>query len=245
MTAPPQTETKPATRDIWPGIPPHLIPDYDSIVTEDNTPVGNIFSEKQMRLLTESLYSSWPGPGNERPFLALSNVPLFYMLRQPPLVPDVMLSLNVGAPTIFRPERNLSYFVWDYGKPPEVVIDIISDQESKDIDNKIRDYAQMAVLYYILFDPVGYVQSRPLRAFALRSSGYTEIEPGKLPGVGLGMTLWRGTFEGKEDTWLRWCNAEGKLILTGAERVKQLEEENARLRARLRELGVDLGDTRV
>ena len=56
-------------------LPAELRPCVDHIVTEDDTPVDNIFSEKQQRLLTEPLYSSWT-PG--RLFLAAANVGLFY-----------------------------------------------------------------------------------------------------------------------------------------------------------------------
>ena len=37
------------------------------LITEDDEPVDNLFSEKQQRLLTESLYTSWDGPGDDRP----------------------------------------------------------------------------------------------------------------------------------------------------------------------------------
>ena len=33
-------------------------PDISAVVTEDGAPVENIFSEKQMRLLTEPLYAA-------------------------------------------------------------------------------------------------------------------------------------------------------------------------------------------
>jgi hypothetical protein len=36
--------------------------EVDEIVTEDEAPVDNIFSEKQQRLLAEPLYSSWTPP---------------------------------------------------------------------------------------------------------------------------------------------------------------------------------------
>ena len=62
----------------------------------------------------------------------------------------------------------------------------------------------------------------------------------------LGLTLWRGSFEGTDATWLRWCDHDGNVIATGAERAEQereraeQERERAeRLAARLRELGVD------
>ena len=47
-----------------------MTPDISALITEDDTPVDNLPSEKQQRLLTEPLYSSWTGPGDNRPFLA-------------------------------------------------------------------------------------------------------------------------------------------------------------------------------
>ena len=38
-------------------------PDVSHLVTEDDTPVDNLFSERQMALLRETLYTSWAGPG--------------------------------------------------------------------------------------------------------------------------------------------------------------------------------------
>src|SRR5713101_1725541 len=52
---------------------PDLVPNLDELITEDDVPVDSIFAEKQQRLLTEPLYSSWPGPGVGRCFLALAN----------------------------------------------------------------------------------------------------------------------------------------------------------------------------
>ena len=87
----------------------------ETLVTEDDTPVDNVFSEKQQRLLTEPLFTSWPGPGEEQPFVAMANVGLFYALRRAPLAPDVLLSLGVRLPADIRLKHNRSYFVWEYG----------------------------------------------------------------------------------------------------------------------------------
>ncbi len=75
------------TADEW--------PDISGIVTEDDTPVDNLFSEKQQRLLTDSLNSSWK-PG--RSFLSAADVGIFYDPDEPPIVPDVFMSLDVTAP---------------------------------------------------------------------------------------------------------------------------------------------------
>jgi hypothetical protein len=62
----------------------------------------------------------------------------------------------------------------------------------------------------------------------------------------LGLCLWDGVYEGKRDVWLRWCNAGGEMIPTGAERAEQerLAKEAAlqraeRLAAQLRALGFE------
>jgi hypothetical protein len=74
---------------------PDVVPDIAALITEDDTPVDNLSSEKQQRLLTEPLYSSWEGPGENRPFLAVANVGVFSQARTPAIVPDMFLSLDV------------------------------------------------------------------------------------------------------------------------------------------------------
>jgi hypothetical protein len=64
-----------------------MLPEVEHLITEDDTPVDNLPSEKQQRLLTEPLYSSWTGPGEGRTFLVAANVGVFYMLRSPAIVP--------------------------------------------------------------------------------------------------------------------------------------------------------------
>jgi hypothetical protein len=37
----------------------------------------------------------------------------------------------------------------------------------------------------------------------------------------LGLTLWQGPFENWDTVWLRWCDRQGRVIPTGAERADQ------------------------
>ena len=60
-----------------------IMTDIQCLITEDDTPVDNLPSEKQQRLLTEPLYSAWAGPGEGRTFLAAANVGIFAHLAQP------------------------------------------------------------------------------------------------------------------------------------------------------------------
>jgi hypothetical protein len=215
--------------------------------------VDGIYAEKQMRLLVGPLHSTWQGPGEGRKFLALANVGLFYAVKKPPLVPDVMLSLDVEVGDDHRAKENNSYFVWILGKPPEVAIEIVSNTEGEEDARKFRLYAQLGILYYVIWDPDQHLRSDRLRIFTLSENRYTPLPGGFLPVVGLGLTMWHGRFENAEETWLRWCDSSGVLIPTGAERAEQerqraeqehqrAEQEHARaerLAHRLRAMGAD------
>lgn len=203
------------------GVPPEAIPDLTNIETEDGAPVDNIFVEKQNRLLTEPLYSSWAGPGDERPFLALANVGLFHTYRQPPLVPDVLLGIDVELGQDLRLKENRSYFIWILGKPPDVAVEIVSDRHGDEEYYKMRMYARVGVLFYVIFDPENRLEHGVLRAFVLQRNRYEPVEPDWLPEVGLGLKLWEGKYEGQHQTWLRWCDRDGMPVATGAEKAAE------------------------
>lgn len=80
------SKDKPLPRELWLRV--------DHLITEDDTPVDNLFSAKQQRLLVDSLYSS-SATTIRRPFLADANVAVFYAVQQDPMVPDVFVSLDV------------------------------------------------------------------------------------------------------------------------------------------------------
>lgn len=213
---------------------PDVRPSVEHLVTEDDTPVDNLFSEKQQRLLTEPLYASWPGPGQGRPFLAMANVGLFYAVEQPPFVPDMLLSLNVRCPADLWPKSHRSYFMWEYGKPPDVVVEIVSNRRGGEDSDKLEGYAQIRVPYYVIFDPECMLRGEILRVFELQRFHYRPLDDAiALPGIGLGLRQWHGVFEDHDNTWLRWVDADGQLIATGAERAEHSEQraEHAEQRA--------------
>jgi hypothetical protein len=72
-----------------------ITPDMQSLSTEDDTPVDNLPSEKPQRLLTEPLYSSWTAASAGRPFLAAAKGGIFSVARNPAIVPDRFLRLEV------------------------------------------------------------------------------------------------------------------------------------------------------
>lgn len=134
-----------------------------------------------------------------------------------------------------------------------MVAEIVSNREGGELDRKLDEYARMGVLYYVVYDPQLKLKGAALRVFVLRDGEYQELERPYLSRVGLGLKLWDGVFEDREDTWLRWCDEQSNVILTGEERARmeaeradyeatarrEAEDRAAHFAAKLRELGVD------
>ena len=213
----------------------YYVPDANQLITEDNTPVDNFASAKQQRLLVGSLYSSL----QNQTFLAEANVGIYYTDLQPPIVPDVFLSLDAQVPENWWEKQNRCYMVWRFGKPPEVAIEIVSNKEGAELGKKLGIYEHMRVSYYVVYDPTHQLGEQVLRVYELRGRRYFETTETWLEQVGLGLTLWQGQFEGRQDVWLRWCYQDGVVVLTGDERASQAEQRAQLLAEKLRELGVD------
>ncbi len=239
--------TDAVSNDPIQSIPVELCPVVDHLVTEDDTPVDNIFSEKQMRLLTEPLYSSWAESAGVRSFVAMSNVGLFFDVHRPPLVPDVLLSLKVKLPPDIRAKKHRSYFIWEYGKPPDVVIEVVSNREGDEDTKKLEAYAEIGVSDYAIFDPDRLLSPELLRVYRLVEGKYSKMdEPIWFPKVGLGLCVWQGAYEDWDNVWLRWVDAKGVPVPTGRESTEserqraEFERQRADLLAeQLRQLGVD------
>jgi Putative restriction endonuclease len=230
MSAPVAPEVEHGTLTI---LPPELRPSVEHLVTEDDTPVDSVYSEKQMRLLTRPLYSSWTGLMGDGMFLALANVGMFFGINQPPLVPDVLLSVGVKVPDDIREKRHRSYFFWEYGKSPEAVIEVVSNLEGNELGLKKKQYARIGIPIYVVWDPLQLLSKTALQVFGLRLKSYETTSPSWFDDIGLGLQVWHGEFEHLEADWLRWCDKEGQLIPLGEERAEQekLRAERERMRA--------------
>jgi Uma2 family endonuclease len=233
-----------------------VAPDISELITENDDPVDNFASAKEQRLLVACLYSAL----KDQTFLAEANVGIFHTGGEPVIVPDVFLSFDVQVPEDWWEKNNRCYMVWKLGKPPDLVLEIVSNQVGKELGEKLLIYQKMRVSYYVVYDPSHQLGEQILRIYELRGRHYVEMQETWLEQVGLGLTLWQGSFEEREDTWLRWCDRNGLLLLTGDEKADQesqradqesqradqesqrADQESQRanqLAAKLRELGFD------
>jgi Uma2 family endonuclease len=127
--------------------------------------------------------------------------------------PDVFVVLDTQ-----KHERK-SWVVWEEdGRTPDIVIEITSPStEATDRGEKMRIYARLLrVSAYYIYDPF----SQQLDGYLLSGREYQPLLPdeaGHLPCPPLGLSL--GVFPGRVDLtrsevtpWLRWVDAEGRVI---------------------------------
>ena len=227
-------------------------PEIDHLITEDDEPLDNLPSERQARLLADSLYAGgWQGPpvdedGRPRPFLAATNVGLFASTKETAIVPDVFVSLDVTPQAPIWDKKNRSYFFWVFGKAPELVLEIVSNREGGELDDKRRRYARMGIMYYVVYDPARHLGGPTLHAFSLREGRYVSMDPW-FAALGLGLREQDGEFEGVHARWLRWHTKDGALLPTGGERaeVAETRAEVAETRAEVAEMRAEVAETRA
>jgi hypothetical protein len=206
---------------------PEYAPNYDSLVTEDEKPVDNVYSERQHALLTNTLIDSWKGPGEGCPRFITTNVGLFYSDNEPPFAPDVLVSLDVSPPQgELSLKENRSYYIWKYNKPPDLLVEVVSNTEGGELTTKMKGYARLGALYYVVWDPFQFLGKKDLYCFALERRKYVPCDTW-FPELELGLRIWEGAYGDMPATYLRWCDRDGNLIPTGAERAEQ-EKQRAK-----------------
>jgi Uma2 family endonuclease len=137
--------------------------------------------------------------------------------------PDVFVALDVP-----KGER-LSWVSWEEGKTPDVVIELLSDSTANfDKTKKKQIYQnQMHVPEFYWFDPFN---PQDWAGFHLRSGQYHSTPPnaqGHLLCSVLNLTLvqWQGIFKQVDNTWLRWGNLKGDILLTAEEQEYRRAEQ--------------------
>jgi len=202
------------------------LPTAKDLPDSDDTPVDNELQDLIPHLLKVILAFIW----SERMdwFFGI-DMGVYYHPGKPAIVPDGFLS--VGVPRIIDEGLRLSYLLWEETRVPILVLEVVSQTPRKEYTQKKQDYAEMGILYYVIYNPLRKRKPR-LEAYKLEGENYQllEGEPIWLEEIGLGIGKERGIFQGIEREWLYWYDREGKRYLTPEERLKT--SENQALEAR-------------
>lgn len=212
-----------------------LPPTQDELPYDDGEPMETLRHRQQMNLLIDPLYpwlrDHYPGGsfvnGNMFVYYSLAQV-----RNQDFKGPDVFVALDVE-----RGRDRKSWVVWEEGKAPDLVIELLSPTTAEyDKTIKKRIYQdQLKIDEYYWYDPYN---PEDLAGFKRIDGVFRPLEPdaeGRLlsPRLGLLLIRWPGVFQEVDATWLRWATPAGTLLPTEHERwlQAQAQAEQARQRA--------------
>jgi Uma2 family endonuclease len=197
-----------------------LPPTQADLPYDDGVPMESERHQLQMTLLIDALM---PWIADREDGYVGGNMFVYYSLAQVRNQdfkgPDVFVVLGVP-----KGERK-SWVVWEEGKAPDVVIELLSDSTAAadKAEKKMAYQNQMRVPDYFWYDPFN---PDDWAGFSIRQGIYQPItlnEHNQLVSEALGLALqrWSGTYKGVEAIWLRWATWSGDLLLTPEEQEYQ------------------------
>lgn len=224
------------------------LPSSAELPDSDDTPVDNELQDLIPHLLKAILAFLWQDRSDW--FFGV-DMGIYYTpgVHPTPIVPDAFLSLKVER---LKSERGrLSYVLWEENYiVPVLTLEVVSQNYGGEYDEKQTKYAQLGVLYYVIYNPDFWVRDRhePFEVYRLVEGNYVRQpgEPVWLPEIGLGIGRGQGSYGGWMREWLYWYDQEGNRFPSPEERAEQAEQRAEQefqraeqLARQLREMGVD------
>lgn len=200
-------------------------PTEDELPYDDGMPMESQRHALQLQLLIDPLRLFW---ADREDVYVAGNMFVYFSLDQVRnrdfRGPDFFVVLDVP-----KRERK-SWVVWQEGKSPDVVIELISESTAAlDKGEKKEIYQdRLRVPEYFWFDPF----SGEWAGFTLRHGGYEplpEDNQGRLISRRLNLALirWQGTYQDVEAQWLRWATLDGTLLPTPQELAAEAQRQAA------------------
>jgi Uma2 family endonuclease len=235
-------------------------PTQHDLPCDDDDVMETLRHKYQMDLLLETIY---PWLEKRQDGFAAGNMFVYFSPYQVKKYdykgPDFFCVLDVSQ------QERKSWVVWEEGKTPDVVIELLSESTANydKTKKKLVYQDRMRVPEYFWYDPFN---PDDWEGFAIIEGVYqplTRDEKNRYISKKLQLALvcWQGVYRGVDTVWLRWETLDGELLLTDKEvgeqekqraeqekqraeqekqRADDAEEEIARLRELLKNAGVDV-----
>jgi Uma2 family endonuclease len=236
--------------------PSQYLPSSAELPSSDDTPVDNELQNLIPNLLLAILTLVWQE--REDWFFGV-DMGVYHTTGQNlriPIVPDGFLSLGVVRRKGVNGRR--SYVLWEENYVvPSLVLEVVSETYGGEYDEKQTKYAQLGVLYYVIYNPELWVRDRhdSFEVYRLVEENYVRQsgEPVWMPEICLAIGRGQGSYGGWTREWLYWYDQEGDRFPSPGERADQAKQraeeaeqraEQERQRAeqlvhRLRRMGVE------
>ena len=214
------------------------LPSSEELPSSDDTPVDNELQVLSPSLLSAVLALIWQ---NREDWFFGINMGIYYDLAKSAIVPDGFLSL--GVERFVGEQGRLCYVLWDEdGVVPSLVLEIVSDTYNAEYEQKKIDYAQMGVLYYVVYAPTRQRRRRQRLEVHRLVNGEYVLQSGDIiwmPEIALGIGRERATYQAFTREWLYWYDENGNRYKTPEEIAKERQQQLQDLLAKLEERGID------
>ena len=255
-------------------IPP-AFPDHTQLPESDGTFVKNFQEHPQSLLLTDSINPILQKLHPDGNYIIGQDCGIYWRETEPPQngaeAPDWFYVGDVTP--LLDGQIRRSYVLWREFIPPTIALEFASGDGKEERDQTSLSYAKegktrpgkfwvyekiIRIPYYGIFE----IKTGKLEVYRINGFTYHKLEPNErshypidLMGVELG--VWQGKYLNQIQTWLRWWDNQGNLLLTGEERAEveklrweeekqraeQINLENVKLRELLRQSGLEIPDS--
>lgn len=203
---------QPELSEGWPQMPPT----QDELPDGDGMPMETQRHKYQMDILIETLY----GHVADRDDVYVGgDMFLYYSLEQ--IRNQDFIGPDFFAVTGVSNKERKSWVMWEEGKGPDVVIELLSHSTMNyDKKHKKQLYQdKLRVSEYFWFYPFGVDD---FAGFVLEDGTYQPLKKDAknrliCSCLNLALVTWEGNYRGIETTWLRWETIDGKLLPTDRE----------------------------
>ncbi|MEM1281409.1 MAG: Uma2 family endonuclease [Cyanobacteria bacterium P01_H01_bin.152] len=240
-----------ADTDIW-------LPGSEDLPCSDDRPVDNENQNMLPNWLLAVLEEIW---GDRQDWYFGVDMGIYtreaQRRRTPFVIPDGFLSIGVQRHK--REGRGrLSYVLQEEEDiVPILGVEMVSQTYGQEYDAKLAKYEQLGVLYYLIYNPeyTRRHQRQPFELYKLIDGHYQRQtgEPIWMPEIELGIGRVQGLLGGIQREWLAWHDLSGQpyplpqqmihqlslQVEQAQAQAEQVRLENERLRAKLKQLGVD------
>ncbi|MDY6939232.1 MAG: Uma2 family endonuclease [Cyanobacteriota bacterium] len=232
-------------------------PDHTQLPDSDGTFVKNFQEHPQTLILTDSIGPTLQRLHPDGRYLIGQDCGIYWLETDPPengaeapdwfYVPNVPPKLDgaIRRSYVLRRELIAPLIAIELasgnGNEERDATPLRSNEGEKQRPGKFWVYEQvMRIPYYAIF----VIKTNELEMYRLVDGRYQKMSPNErdcypIPPLGVELGLRSGNYQNQTQTWLRWWDSQGNLLLTGRESAEATEAENARLRALLRERGID------
>ena len=211
------------------------LPGSEELPDSDDTPVDNELQNTIPNILRFMLLLLWAERTDWFFGVDMGIYDRSRQLLRTAIVPDGFLSLGVKRHK--RKGGRLSYVLAEENDiPPVLVLEFVSRTPGDEYGQKLRDYANLQVLYYVLYNPAHWKRDGhdPFEVYRLEGGTYVRQvgEPVWIPEIGLGIGRERGQMEGVEQEWLAWYTEAGMPYPLPEMAITELHQQVGRLQQR-------------